>query len=147
MRPWLAPLVAALLFTAPAAAQTADEVNGMIEAVLGDHTRFVAAFDALQLAVTDADAEAVAALVAYPLIVKVGERREIAAPDEFIAAYDEIMTAEITAAITGQTYEGLFVNDQGIMFGNGEVWMSGVCEDDACEVWDVKIITIQSTDG
>ena len=31
------------------------------------------------------------------------------------------------------------------MFGNGQVWMTGVCADDACAVWDVKIVTIQST--
>jgi ketosteroid isomerase-like protein len=143
----LIAILAVLPFAAPAAAQTADDVNGSIEAVLGDHTKFEAAFDALQTAVADEDAEAVAALVAYPLVVKVGERREIAAPEEFVAAYDEIMTEEITTTISEQSYETLFVNGDGIMFGNGEVWMSGVCEDDACEVWDVKIITIQSTDG
>ena len=58
---------------------------------------------------------------------------------------DEIVTEETVAAVSGQSYESLFASDQGIMFGNGQVWMSGVCEDDACERWDVKIITIQST--
>jgi hypothetical protein len=147
MRNWLIPLAAALLLATPATAQTVDDVNGTIETVLGDHTRFEAAFEALQTAVAEGDAEAVSALVAYPIIVKVGERQEIATPEDFVAAYDAIMSDEIYAAITEQTYESLFVNAEGIMFGNGEVWISGVCEDDACEVWDAKVIAIQSTDG
>ncbi len=147
MRSWLIPLATVLLLTTPAGAQTADDVNGSIETVLGDHTKYEAAFAALQAAVTEGDAEAVSALVAYPIILKVGDRQEIATPEDFVAAYDAIMTDEIYAAITEQTYESLFVNDQGIMFGNGEVWISGVCEDDACEVWDAKVIAIQSTDG
>ncbi len=32
------------------------------------------------------------------------------------------------------------------MFGNGQVWLNGICEDDACNEFDVRIITIQSTD-
>lgn len=141
-------IIAGLLFVvAPASAQSVEEVNARIEMVLGDHTKYEAAFEALQTAVAEGDAEAVAGLAAYPLIVKVDGRREIASGEEFAAAYDEIMTEEITSTIAGQTYENLFVNNQGIMFGNGEVWMAGVCEDDSCEVWDVKIITIQSTEG
>ena len=33
----------------------------------------------------------------------------------------------------------------GVMFGNGEVWLNGICKDDACADFDVKIVTIQST--
>lgn len=130
---------------APVAAQTADDVNAVIETVLGDHRKFEMAFDALKAAVADDDAEAVAALVAYPLVVKVGERELIETPEAFLAGYDAIMTDEIITAVDAQTYETLFANDQGIMFGNGQMWMSGVCDDDSCESWEVKIITIQST--
>ena len=48
-------------------------------------------------------------------------------------------------AVTGQTYENLFVNAEGVMFGNGQVWMGGVCTDDACSDFEVRIIAIQST--
>ena len=140
------PLALALILATPAFAQSADAVNGVLDTIFGEHERFQVAFETLQDAVAEGDAETVASLAAYPLVVKVGERREIADVDAFVAAYDSIMTDEIAAAVTDQTYDNLFANDQGIMFGNGQVWMSGVCDDDQCASWDVRIITIQSTE-
>ncbi len=35
------------------------------------------------------------------------------------------------------------VNDQGVMLGQGEMWINGVCLDTACKRVDVKIVTIQ----
>mgnify|MGYP001025867474 FL=1 len=139
-------LIAALVaMTAPALAQTAAAVNAHLDSIFGEHGKFEQAFSALQAAVSSGDAKAVAVLAAYPLVVKVDGRREVGSEEEFTRLYDEIVTEEIVAAVSGQSYESLFASDQGIMFGNGQVWMSGVCEDDACEQWDVKIITIQST--
>jgi hypothetical protein len=138
-------ILAGLLLATPAAAQTIDNVNGSIEIVLGDHTRFEEAFAALQTAVTDEDYEAVAVLVSYPITVRsTPEELPVETPEAFVENYDAIMTEEIVSAIIGQKYETLFVNGEGIMFGNGQVWMSGVCEDDVCENWTVKVITIQS---
>src|SRR5690606_11678058 len=97
----LLPTVALLVsFVAvgPAIAQSADEVNQSLAAIFGESERFEVAFTALQDAVAADDPEAVAALVAYPLVVKVGERREIATPEEFVARYEAIMTEKIEAA-------------------------------------------------
>lgn len=138
-------IVALLAAMSSAVAQTAESVDIVLDTVFGEHEKFVDAFAVLQDAVAADDAEAVAALAAYPLVVKVGERREIGSPEEFVAHYDEIMTSEIVATVIRQEYGTLFANEQGIMFGNGEVWMSGVCADDTCAEWDVLIITIQST--
>jgi hypothetical protein len=139
-----AALLIALLFVVPAAAQTADEVNGRIEMVLGDHTKFEAAFAAVQAAVADEDADALAALVSYPITIRSGpEELTIDDVEAFAQHYEEIMTEEIVTAITDQTYESLFVNSDGVMFGNGQVWLSGVCTDDACSDFDVRIIAIQ----
>jgi hypothetical protein len=55
------------------------------------------------------------------------------------------MTNEIVEAVTNQAYEDLSVSDEGVMFGDGQVWINGVCYDDACSGFDVKIVTIQST--
>lgn len=55
------------------------------------------------------------------------------------------MTPDIVSAVTKQKYEDLFVNSHGVMIGNGQVWVNGVCKDDACKKRDVKIITIQHT--
>ena len=48
-------------------------------------------------------------------------------------------------AITAQKWQDLFVNYQGIMIGNGQVWINGICKDDKCAAFDVKVVTIQST--
>jgi hypothetical protein len=146
------PLAAVLIlaFPVPLAAQTIEEVNGRIDVVLGDHTAFAEAFDAVQAAVNEGDAEAFAEWVAYPITVAAtgdGEEITLETPDDVIAHYDAFITDEIIEAVSTQLYEELFVNAEGIMFGNGELWLSGVCADDACAEFEVKIITIQSAPG
>jgi hypothetical protein len=143
---FLAAMTAALLFAAtPVAAQSIEDVNAMIETVLGDHSKYQAAFEALQAAVAADDREAVIALAFYPFVAKMPDRLMIETPEDFAASYDAIMTDEIVGAIEAQAYETLIVNDQGIGFGNGQVWLAGVCEEETCDAWDVKIITIQTT--
>ena len=66
-------------------------------------------------------------------------------PKSFIKNYDNIITPDIAAVIENQKYEALFVNYQGAMFGEGEVWITGKCVDNTCKHPDVKIGTIQST--
>ena len=62
----------------------------------------------------------------------------------FIKNYDRIITPDIAAVIQNQKYEDLFVTYQGAMFGDGEVWITGFCTDNACKNPDIKIGTIQS---
>jgi hypothetical protein len=143
-------LIAALclLFATPAAlAQTADEVSGRINMLFGDAQYFEMAFVAIQGAVTDGDAEYLASWVAYPITINPGTDEEwtVETPEDFVASYGDIMTDEIYQAVTGQAYENLFVNDQGVMFGNGQLWMTAICQDDTCAGFDVKIVTIQTT--
>jgi hypothetical protein len=139
-------LAAAFLFAAtPAAAQTVDEVNAAIENVLGDHAKYEAAFAALKAAVAADDREAVIGLAFYPFVVKTDGRVMIESAHDFGALYDAIMTDEITTTIENQKYEEIIIGEQGIGFGNGQVWLAGVCNDEDCTSWDVKIITIQST--
>ena len=135
-----------LLGGTPTLAQTAEDVNSSIETVLGDHARYEEAFDTLQIAVAAHDADTVSDLVSYPITVTAGgEAKNLDGPEAFIAQYDAIMTDEITKVVLEQKYEALFVNAQGVMFGDGQVWLNGICKDDACSDFDVKIITIQST--
>ena len=130
----------------PAAAQTAADVDAAIERNLGAPELYRAAFDAIQAAVAGGDGAGFASYVAFPITVTAdGEAMVIGDAAQFIEHYDGIVTDEITAAITGQQWEALFVKYQGVMFGNGQVWMNGICKDDACAAFDVKIITIQST--
>lgn len=141
-----AALALAALAITPAIAQTADDVNSSIERVLGDHAAYEEAFQAIQVAVAEEDAEAVAEWVAYPFSVTVdGEDYSVEGPEGFIERYDGIVTEEVKAAVVDQKYENLFVSADGVMFGDGQMWLNGICRDDACAESDVKIITIQTT--
>lgn len=104
------------------------------------------AFDAIQQAVTEGDAVAFADWVSYPIEVKAdGQSVVIGDATEFAEQYGAIVTPEIAQAVADQSFNELFINADGAMFGDGQVWMSEICLDDACTNSEVKIITIQST--
>ncbi|GLQ55753.1 hypothetical protein GCM10010862_30120 [Devosia nitrariae] len=127
------------------AAQGVAEVNEHIEALLGDADAFEVAFEVLQHAIAGHDAETVASLVDYPLDVVIDGRRIVIEEEaEFVERYDEIVTDPVEAAVTDQAYADLFVNGDGVMFGDGEVWMSAYCTDRSCEAvyWLVRAINI-----
>lgn len=134
---------------ASSAAGVADDpraVNQAIDEVLGDHARYEAVIRQLQQAVTASDAAAVAALVDYPFAtVRDGQPMKIADADAFVRDYDRIMTPAIAEAIKRQKYSQLMVNYKGVMFGNGEAWVNGICKDDACKDVDVRVVALQPT--
>lgn len=146
MHKLLAALGLALaLTTLPAVAQTDADTDAAVDNALGDHTAYRAAFDAILEAVADGDEAGFAAWVSYPIAVTAdGEAMTIEDAAQFEAHYDVVLTDEIKSAIAEQKWQDLFVNYQGIMFGNGQVWLNGICKDDKCAQFDVKIITIQS---
>ena len=112
----------------------------------GDPAEYRRVVEGFQAALRDGDAKAAAAFVSYPIGVTVGGR-SVSIPDAaaFIADYARIVTPEIAAAVDRQPFDDLFVRDQGVMLGDGEVWISAVCRDDACKQADVQVIAIQST--
>lgn len=131
---------------AVAAATQDDAINQRIDQVLGDHIAYERVILATQKAIAAHDAAAVAALVRYPIKVQIkGHPKTITNPTAFIAEYDQIVTPAIASVVSRQAYADLFVRDQGVMFGSGEVWIGADCLDRACTAKDVKIITIQPT--
>ena len=125
---------------------TNAELDKAIDSNVGDHIQFHQVFTQLQQAVAGHNVSAVAALVDYPLAIKFnGKTVLLRTPQSFMANYDRILTPEITSAIEKQKYDDLMVNYQGAMFGNGQVWIAGICRDKACKQSDIKIRTIQST--
>jgi len=120
------------------------DVNGRIDNVLGDHAQYEAAITAFQQAVVAGSREDVAAFVRYPIVVSVGgSKQTIRSAASFVKNYDAVMTADIVAAIENQKYQDLFVNDQGVMFGNGQAWLNGICLDKSCGQFVVKVVTLQ----
>lgn len=135
---------------APASAAATDPVgdkatDDAIDNALGDHVRYRDVIDRFQKAVADKDAKAVAALVHYPFGATIdGKSVVIKDPAGFVAHYDKIVTSPIADAIVKQKYADLFVNYKGVMFGSGQAWLNGICKDNACKAFDVKVVTIQS---
>ena len=145
-RVWLAVAgLAVALSAAPALAQTDEDVRGLITMQFGDAEPFVEAIDAIQTAVAEDDAETFASWISYPFRVTVdGEAYVFDGPEGVVEHYESMMTDEIRTAIVDQEFKNLFVNAEGVMFGDGQLWLSGICETEACETFAVKIIAVQS---
>ncbi len=121
-----------------------DETRARIDRLLGDADQYEQVFKALQQGVASGDRAAVAMLVRYPVRVDTdGNTREIADAATFQREYDSIVTPPVARAITAQSFDTVFANWQGVMIGNGQVWLNGTCEDTACTRSDVKVVTIQ----
>jgi alpha-beta hydrolase superfamily lysophospholipase len=149
LRTQLASLIlfaSALLAPGPGVAQAAPaDFNKSIDMLVGDHVKVQGLLTDLQQSVASHNAARVAALVHYPIKVNPGKRPFIVkSPKAFIADYDRIITLDISEAILKQKYDALFVNSQGAMLGEGEVWITSFCLDKGCAKSDIKIGTIQS---
>jgi hypothetical protein len=140
-------LAGALLPPTLAAAQTSPtDLNKSIDMLVGDHVKVQHILADLQQSVASHNAAGVAALVHYPIKVNPGKKPfTVKNPKEFIKDYDRIITQDISDAILKQKYEALFVNSQGAMLGEGEVWITSICLDKGCKKSDIKIGTIQNT--
>lgn len=120
------------------------EVNKTIGEVLGEPAVYEKAILAFQQAVAQKDAATVASMIQFPFKTHV-ENRPATIRDnaEFIAKYGQIVTPQMAEAITQQRYSDLFVNQKGVMFGSGQAWLNGVCKDDKCEAFDVRVVALQ----
>lgn len=132
--------------SAPETPAAVAELEQRIDDVLGEHEAYREAFDQLQGRMAAGDKAGVAELVDYPVGVSVnGTSTKVRTADEFIANYDAIVTPEIRQVVAAQRFSELLVNaTNGVMFGDGQVWINGVCRDVACAVSDVRVTAIQS---
>jgi hypothetical protein len=81
----------------------------------------------LKQAVAADDHAAVAALVRYPLTVSSdGRSTTYRNAGALSATYARVFTPEVKAAVAAAKPDNLFVRDQGVMIGNGEIWINEV---------------------
>lgn len=127
----------------PAAPNTAatSDVRQRIDQVLGDSAQYETVFNAFQKAVNGGDRAAVVEEVRFPLNIANGAK--ITGPGEFQRNYERILTPAVRKAIAAQKFEEVMVNQQGVMIGDGQVWLNGTCLDQACSRTEVKVVTIQ----
>lgn len=98
----------------------------------------------MQTAVAADDAAKVASLVHYPISVDIdGKNTILKTEQDFVTRYKEFMTPDIQKTIVETKYGELFVNYKGVMFGNGQAWINGICKDKECQAFDVKLVTLQ----
>lgn len=132
-------------FALPAMAQTADEVAERMTMLFGDAQPFIEAFETIQAAVAEGDGPTLAEYIPYGTPIRV-DGAEVVLESEYdlYERYDELITPAIAEAVAAQSFDTLFVNADGVMFGNGEMWLSGICSDESCESFEVKIIALNS---
>lgn len=129
---------------APAGDEGSAQVNQSIEKVLGEPEVYEPAIRAFQKAVATHDAAAVAKMVDYPFNATIdGKRVKIKDAAAFVAAYDKIVTPAIAKVVSEQKYADLSVSGKGVMFGDGEAWINGICKDDECKAFDARVVAIQ----
>ncbi|HWA18845.1 MAG TPA: hypothetical protein VG757_07585 [Devosia sp.] len=136
----LAALLFVLMLAAPALAQTMEEVDQRIDEVLKNHVPYEAAYVDIKAAVEANDVEALSEYIPYgsPFLVN-GKAVTLKDAEEFKARVGEFFNDKVKEAVLAQPYETLFVNADGVMFGVGQLWLSGICRDEACNEFDVKI--------
>ena len=94
--------------------------------IAGTHLTDVTTFlSQIKQAVKAKNPQSITHLISFPLRVNQGSRLHtlIKTPLQFIKNYHQIFTAKIIRIIGQQEIEKLFVNSQGIMFGQGELWI------------------------
>jgi len=119
----------------------ADDARARIETLLGDAAQYEKVFNAFRTAVVGGDRAAVVEEVRFPLNIAGGKK--ITGPGEFQRNYEKIITPAVVKAVSEQDFGKVFVNQQGVMIGDGQVWLNGQCLDKACTTSEVKVITIQ----
>jgi hypothetical protein len=136
-------LAIALFAATPVLAQTVDEVNARIDAILGPHEIYQTAIESIQKAVAERDIAAIAGYIPFGETIFVNGGEEIIADEADLAArFDELFNARVIDSVVNQKYGELLVKDDGIMFGRGELWINGICVDDTCEDVFVNITAI-----
>ena len=125
----------------PAADPAAEDARTRIETLLGDAAQYEKVFNAFKTAVVGGDRAAVVEEVRFPLNISGGKK--ITGPGEFQRNYEKIITPAVVKAVSEQDFGKVFVNQQGVMIGDGQVWLNGQCLDQACAKTEVKVITIQ----
>lgn len=96
-----------------------DRTNGIYDPSITNDE--VSAFlDALKEAVREDSAEKMSKLLHYPVRWK----KNIKTKQEFEKNYKAIMTPKLKNLILSTQLNDLFVNSQGFMIGNGEIWFN-----------------------
>jgi hypothetical protein len=147
VRPALALLATALLtsMSLPALAQSEEDVHASIEAIHGNADGFFEVFSLLQDAVMFGDPVTWGQYAFFPLVVNAnGETYDVLEEQDLVDNFDMLVMSETLQAFLEQDVADLIVTDEGVGIGDGVVWISNVCLDDACSQTQWGIIAINN---
>ncbi|MDQ1236159.1 hypothetical protein QE450_003657 [Paenibacillus sp. SORGH_AS306] len=105
---------------------TPEQEKSLVDIAGFDNVKqFTGFYNNLRRSVAKNDKEAVANRISYPLSVySNNHQRKILNKKQFIAEYDTIMTAKTKKALADQRLDNLFIRDQGVKIGSGEMWIA-----------------------
>lgn len=114
--------------------KTIEQMNARLDFLYGSHDVYHHFFDQLKRDIAQGNKSAVAAVVKYPLKINIKEKRIIIKnQQQFIKNYNVIITEKIKIIVAEERFVGMFANWSGMMFGNGQIWFSGICLDKTCK--------------
>jgi hypothetical protein len=133
----------ALSLLAPASASE-EEVYANIEAIHGDADGFFEVFAGVQDA-TMFNPVDITGYAIYPLTINAnGETYDILEEQDFIDNFDSLILPETLEAIGSQDVDDLIVTSEGVGLGNGAMWITNICLDDACSDTQWGILSINN---
>lgn len=98
------------------------------KAGISNPEKFESTFKEIQTAIKDNDKETLSQYINYPLVVN---SQKIQNKNEFIKNYHTIVNKRVINAVLNQDIKKSFVNYQGVMIGNGQMWIAAIKEDDS----------------
>ena len=142
----LAPVLLAFACSAlPAFAQSEEDVMNRIETIHGNAEGFFDVFGALQDAAMLGDPTEIAHYGLYPLVVNAnGETYDVLEEQDLSDNFDALVSPETLDALRTQDVADLIVTDEGVGIGDGAIWITNICLDDACDQTQWGIFSINN---
>jgi hypothetical protein len=145
IKTFAAVALTAFALTAPAFAQSEEDVMSSIESIHGDSEGFGDIFGLIQDAFLFGDPTTLADLGFYPMTINAnGEVYDVLEAQDLVDNFDALLTPETQEAVGGQDFADLIVTSEGVGFANGALWVTNVCLDDSCEETQWGILSINN---
>jgi hypothetical protein len=89
------------------------------------------------------DRRAISRMVSYSINVNAaGKCKAIGGTTAFLRYFDQIFDSKLRDLVFNQKPENLLINSRGVGLELGAVWFGGICKDNECNSYDIRIITI-----
>ncbi|UYO00945.1 MAG: hypothetical protein KIT02_07015 [Devosia sp.] len=129
----------------PAMAQDEEAVWDNIENIHGNADGFFEVFGLLQDALMFGDPVTFGQYGLFPMAISAnGEVYDVLEPEDLVDNFDMLVSADTQQAILEQDVADLIVTSEGVGIGNGAMWITNICLDDACAETQWGIFSINN---